>query len=102
MALIYFKCVPFSKEEVTLALESGVDGVIVPRDAVESVAHLSRLGSPEIHTPWGGNGRIGVTRREGMGGMGAHKGVHIVHWIVDGLCQKACTTGRQKNQSSFH
>ena len=42
MALIYFKCVPFSKEEVTLALESGVDGVIVPRDAVESVAHLSR------------------------------------------------------------
>ena len=42
MARIYFKCVPFSKEEVTLALESGVDGVIVPRDAVESVAHLSR------------------------------------------------------------
>ena len=42
MAQIYFKCVPFSKEQVTLALESGVDGVIVPRDTVESVAHLSR------------------------------------------------------------
>ena len=42
MARIYFKCVPFSKEQVTLALESGVDGVIVPRDTVESVAHLSR------------------------------------------------------------
>ncbi len=42
MARIYFKCVPFSKEHVTLALESGVDGVIVPRDTVESVARLSR------------------------------------------------------------
>ena len=42
MARIYFKCVPFSKEHVTLALESGVDGVIVPRDTVESVARLSQ------------------------------------------------------------
>ena len=25
---IYFKSVPFSKEDVTLALESGVDGII--------------------------------------------------------------------------
>ena len=42
MARIYFKCVPFSKELVTLALESGVDGVIVPRENVEPVARLSR------------------------------------------------------------
>ena len=39
---IYFKSVPFSKSDVTLALESGVDGVIVPADKVESVAQLSR------------------------------------------------------------
>ena len=29
---IYFKSVPFNKNGVTLALESGVDGVIVPAD----------------------------------------------------------------------
>ena len=40
---IYFKSVPFSKNDVTLALESGVDGVIVPADKVESVAALSRI-----------------------------------------------------------
>ena len=39
---IYFKSVPFSKSDVTLALESGVDGVIVPADKVESVSQLSR------------------------------------------------------------
>ncbi|MBQ8172663.1 MAG: 3-dehydroquinate synthase II family protein [Mailhella sp.] len=40
---IYFKSVPFRKEDVTLALESGVDGVIVPADKVDSVAALSRI-----------------------------------------------------------
>ncbi|WP_458399681.1 3-dehydroquinate synthase II family protein [Mailhella sp.] len=40
---IYFKSVPFSKNDVTLALESGVDGVIVPSGSVESVASLSRI-----------------------------------------------------------
>ncbi len=39
---IYFKSVPFNKSDVTLALESGVDGVIVSADNVESVAELSR------------------------------------------------------------
>ena len=39
---IYFKSVPFSKNDVTLALESGVDRVIVPADKVESVSVLSR------------------------------------------------------------
>lgn len=39
---IYFKSVPFSKTDVTLALESGVDAVIVPADKVDSVAALSR------------------------------------------------------------
>lgn len=42
MSRIYFRCVPFAKEQVTLALESGVDGVIVPRERVEQVAALSR------------------------------------------------------------
>ena len=40
---IYFKSVPFDKNDVTLALESGVDGVIVPADKVASVASLSRI-----------------------------------------------------------
>lgn len=40
---IYFKSVPFSKNDVTLALESGVDGVIVPAGSVGSVASLSRI-----------------------------------------------------------
>lgn len=40
---IYFKSVPFNKNDVTLALESGVDGVIVPADKVTSVSALSRI-----------------------------------------------------------
>lgn len=39
---IIFRCVPFQKELVTLALESGVDVLIVPRDYVESTASLAR------------------------------------------------------------
>lgn len=42
MAAVYFRCVPFDKSAVTLALESGVDGVIVPGDQVDAVAGLSR------------------------------------------------------------
>ena len=42
MSRIYFNCVPFDKGDVTLALESGVDGVIVPRQHVEEVSALSR------------------------------------------------------------
>ena len=40
---IYFKSIPFSKSDVTLALESGVDGVIVPAGCVDAVAALSRI-----------------------------------------------------------
>ena len=42
MAQVCFSCVPFDKGQVTLALESGVDAVIVPREQVEQVAGLSR------------------------------------------------------------
>ena len=35
---IYFKSVPFSKEDVTLALESGVDGIITEAEHVEASA----------------------------------------------------------------
>ena len=35
MSRIYFRCAPFDKGQVTLALESGVDGVIVPPEALE-------------------------------------------------------------------
>ncbi|MDD6087962.1 MAG: 3-dehydroquinate synthase II family protein [Desulfovibrionaceae bacterium] len=43
MRTVLFKCVPYSKELVTLALESGVDGVIVPEKEVDSVSGLSRV-----------------------------------------------------------
>ncbi len=42
MPRIFFNCVPFDKSAVTLALESGVDGVIVPRERLEQVSGLSR------------------------------------------------------------
>ncbi len=42
MAQIWFKSVPFCKEDVTLALESGIDGLIVPTEYVQSVASLAR------------------------------------------------------------
>lgn len=42
MSRIYFNCVPFDKGDVTLALESGVDGVIVPREHLDQVVGLSR------------------------------------------------------------
>ena len=42
MSRIYFNCAPYDKGHVTLALESGVDGIIVPRVHVEEVAGLSR------------------------------------------------------------
>lgn len=40
---IYFKSIPFCKNDVTLALESGVDGVIVPTEHVDAVSALSRI-----------------------------------------------------------
>jgi len=40
---IMFKSVPYSKAHVTLALESGVDGVIVPDAEVAATAALSRV-----------------------------------------------------------
>ena len=40
---IYFKSVPFRKNDVTLALESGVDGVIVPMDNAGCAAGIAAL-----------------------------------------------------------
>lgn len=42
MRSILYRSVPFRKEDVTLALESGVDGLIVPREYVESTSSLAR------------------------------------------------------------
>ncbi len=42
MPSIWYKSVPFSKEDVTLALESGVDGLIVPKAQVDGVKKLAR------------------------------------------------------------
>ncbi len=42
MPAIFFKSVPFVKEDVTLALESGVDGIITDAAHVQAVAGLAR------------------------------------------------------------
>lgn len=42
MAQIIYKAIPYAKEDVTLALESGVDAVIVPTEQVQLVSGLSR------------------------------------------------------------
>lgn len=42
MSRIYFRCVPYDKTSLTLALESGVDGVIVPAEHAAQAATLSR------------------------------------------------------------
>ena len=42
MRIVFFKALPYSKEEVTLALESGVDGLIVPDDKVAATRSLAR------------------------------------------------------------
>jgi 3-dehydroquinate synthase II len=40
---IYFKSVPFCKGDVALALESGVDGIIVPAEMADAASRLSRI-----------------------------------------------------------
>lgn len=42
MARIYFSCSPYDKSAITLALEAGVDGIVVPSEYVASVAELAR------------------------------------------------------------
>ena len=42
MRTVLFKALPYNKEEVTLALESGVDGLIVPAEHVASASSLAR------------------------------------------------------------
>ncbi|MDR2826301.1 MAG: 3-dehydroquinate synthase II family protein [Deltaproteobacteria bacterium] len=42
MKKVLFKAVPFNKAEVTLALEGGVDGLIVPAENMETSAALAR------------------------------------------------------------
>ena len=52
MAKFYYQSVPFDKSAITLALESGVDGIIVQREYVESVSHLARssvLAVEDLH-----------------------------------------------------
>ncbi|GAB7081381.1 3-dehydroquinate synthase II family protein [Megalodesulfovibrio paquesii] len=43
MKTVYFKAIPYEKSLVTLALESGVDGVIVEPEHVADVQSLSRV-----------------------------------------------------------
>ena len=43
MKKVIFKSVPFDKKLVTLALESGVDAVMVEKDHVAAVKALSKI-----------------------------------------------------------
>ena len=60
-----------------------------------AVTHFSCNRSPEVHTPWKGNRRIGVSSGEGMVRKGAGECGYIFHRIGDhfGLFVAA---GRQK------
>ncbi len=52
MSRLYYKSEPYDKNAITLALESGVDGIFVARDCAESVAKLARcqvLPLEDIH-----------------------------------------------------
>lgn len=42
MARVYYRSVPYDKSSVTLALESGVDGIIAPKEMVAAVKGLAR------------------------------------------------------------
>lgn len=42
MARVFFRSVPFDKNDVTLALEAGVDGIIVPAENTGTVSGLAR------------------------------------------------------------
>lgn len=42
MARVFFRSVPFNKNDVTLALEAGVDGIIVPAENTGTVSGLAR------------------------------------------------------------
>lgn len=48
MKQVFFRSVPFDKTHVTLALESGVDGIIVEAERVDDVAALGRV---DVLTP---------------------------------------------------
>lgn len=43
MRRVLFRAIPYIKEEVTLALESGVDGLIVPDEQEEAARSLARI-----------------------------------------------------------
>ncbi|MFW5730938.1 MAG: 3-dehydroquinate synthase II [Desulfonatronovibrionaceae bacterium] len=45
---IYFKAVPFNKPMITLALESGVDGIIAEKKDLEKIAALGRTHALDI------------------------------------------------------
>ena len=47
-----------------------------------SVAHLVCAWSPEIHTPWHGNGWVGVACRQFERRLRAHQRIHILHVVA--------------------
>ena len=50
------------------------------------VSHLSGNRSPEVHAPWKGDGRIGVSCREGMLRERSDEGGNIVSRLGHQLC----------------
>ncbi len=43
MSKIYYRCVPFIKESITFALESGVDAIIVEKNHIEQTKSLAKI-----------------------------------------------------------
>ena len=61
-----------------------------------SVAHLSRLRSPEVHAPWHTNGRIGVACRNSVRRLCSDKRAHIVYRFV--MAAHCGDAQRQRNK----
>jgi len=45
-----------------------------------AVAHFGGLRRPEIHSPGHGNGRVGVSVRQRLIGIGAHKRIDVIYY----------------------
>ena len=63
-----------------------------------AVAHLARLGRPEVHAPRQSDGRIGVARRKGEIGLRTHQSRHILRGRQQGFGLRTFRAGRRKHR----
>ncbi len=87
----------------------GLVGLLESADRVRAVgvcpavAHLARLGRPEVHAPRQGHGRIGVARRKRVVGLRAHERRDIFRGAELRLLGRFVGAGgqREKRESEY-